>query len=60
MGKGKNVFISNGCPVSDCYVTSDEGDVDTFGDFDAVLFHVLDVWPINVATANRKRRPHQR
>jgi alpha-1,3-fucosyltransferase len=39
-GQGQQPFIDYGCPIHDCYATSNRSTLTSLSDFDAILFHV--------------------
>lgn len=58
-GQGRDVFTSYNCPVSDCWATSHKTALPSLSDFDAVLFHPLDMPHEAITTLSTWRRPHQ-
>ena len=42
-GFGKSPFLSNNCPVTNCYVTADRTLFPSLSHFDAILFHARDM-----------------
>jgi hypothetical protein len=66
-GTGRQPFLDNQCPVSDCVaharkdVVVHNMDEQTFGSYDAVLFAPTDLSrDVNLSRAKEWRRPHQR
>ena len=58
-GQGRDVFSHYNCPVSDCWATSHKTALPSLSDFDAVLFHPLDIPQEAITTLERWRRPQQ-
>ncbi len=42
-GFGHAPFVRHGCPVSNCYATNNRSLLGSIGDFDAVLFHLIEM-----------------
>lgn len=59
-GFGNEPFVSNNCPVTNCYVTADRTLLPSLAQFDAILFHARDMDKRIIQVPNQERRkPNQ-
>ncbi|XP_022831009.1 alpha-(1,3)-fucosyltransferase C-like isoform X1 [Spodoptera litura] len=60
MGKGREGFISRGCPFTNCFVTSDRNYLGDYTKFDVIAFAGPEVVRYNKNQLPQNRSPHQK